>query len=267
VLRCDSDRFTSRSVEYNVKEAQYALDHLHEWMKPERVPSPLGFESGHIRVRRDPLGVTFIIGAWNEPWMLTSAPLVAAIAGGNTAVIKPTEVGHLGGPGPSSYPSTSTPRPSPWPKAGCPRRPHYWTRSGTSSSSPAAPRSARSSTRRRPSSSRPRCSNWAARTPPSCTRRPISALRRAGSPSAATSTPGTSAPRLTTYRCGEVKDEFVQEVKNAIPEMYGDDPKESPDYGRVINLRSFERLVGYLDSGSVAAGDHRDAAERYIAPR
>ena len=79
-------------VEYNVKEADYALDHLHEWMKPERVHTPLVFEPGHVRVRRDPLGVTLIMGAWNEPFMLTLAPLVAAIAGGNTAVLKPSEI-------------------------------------------------------------------------------------------------------------------------------------------------------------------------------
>ena len=49
-------------------------------------------EPGHVRVRRDPLGVTLIIGAWNEPYMLTLAPLVAAIAAGNTAVLKPSEI-------------------------------------------------------------------------------------------------------------------------------------------------------------------------------
>jgi acyl-CoA reductase-like NAD-dependent aldehyde dehydrogenase len=53
---------------------------------------PLVFEPGHIRVRRDPLGVTLIIGAWNEPFMLTFGPLTAALAAGNTAVLKPSEV-------------------------------------------------------------------------------------------------------------------------------------------------------------------------------
>ena len=53
---------------------------------------PLVFQPGHIRVRRDPLGVTLIIGAWNEPFMLTFGPLTAALAGGNTAVLKPSEV-------------------------------------------------------------------------------------------------------------------------------------------------------------------------------
>jgi len=49
-------------------------------------------DDGHIRIRRDPLGVCLVIGAWNEPYMLTLAPLVAAIAGGNTVVLKPSEI-------------------------------------------------------------------------------------------------------------------------------------------------------------------------------
>jgi len=79
-------------VAYCAKEADYALDHLAVWMEPHRAPMPLVFEPGHIRVRRDPLGVTLIIGAWNEPFMLTFGPLTAALAAGNTAVLKPSEV-------------------------------------------------------------------------------------------------------------------------------------------------------------------------------
>src|SRR6266567_2148678 len=43
-------------------------------------------------VRFDPLGVGLIIGTWNYPVMLTLSPLIAAISGGNAAVIKPSEV-------------------------------------------------------------------------------------------------------------------------------------------------------------------------------
>ena len=79
-------------VTYCGKEADYALKHLDAWMEPHHAPMPLVFEPGHIRVRRDPLGVTLIIGAWNEPFMLTFGPLAAALAAGNTAVLKPSEI-------------------------------------------------------------------------------------------------------------------------------------------------------------------------------
>src|SRR5580765_2534938 len=79
-------------VAYCAKEAEYSLQHLAAWMEPQRAPMPLMFEPGRIRIRRDPLGVTLIIGAWNEPFMLTFGPLAPALAAGNTAVIKPSEM-------------------------------------------------------------------------------------------------------------------------------------------------------------------------------
>jgi hypothetical protein len=64
----------------------------------------------------------------------------------------------------------------------------------------------------------------------------------------------------------EVKDEFVAHLKEAIHDFYGDDPKTSPDYGRIINRRSFDRLAGMISNGTVAAGGETDADELYIAP-
>jgi aldehyde dehydrogenase (NAD+) len=63
----------------------------------------------------------------------------------------------------------------------------------------------------------------------------------------------------------DVKDEFVGYLQEAIRDFYGDDPKHSPDCGRVINERNFDRLVGFLGSGTVAGGE-TDPDELYIAP-
>jgi acyl-CoA reductase-like NAD-dependent aldehyde dehydrogenase len=64
----------------------------------------------------------------------------------------------------------------------------------------------------------------------------------------------------------EVKEEFVRLMGQTIREFYGDDPQQSPDYGRIINRRNFDRLAGLLKSGRVAAGGRIDAADLYIAP-
>ena len=87
--RTDADLM---DVDYQHPRGGLRADHLHELDEAEHVPTPSLMEPGHVRVRRDPLGVTLIIGAWNEPYMLTLAPLVAAIAAGNTAVLKPSEI-------------------------------------------------------------------------------------------------------------------------------------------------------------------------------
>src|SRR6516225_1031375 len=44
-------------VAFSARNADYALEHLDNWMEPERVHMPLLFEPGHAHVRRDPLGV------------------------------------------------------------------------------------------------------------------------------------------------------------------------------------------------------------------
>lgn len=72
-------------------EIDYALNHLKEWMKPERRSTPIALELSRSEVRYEPKGVVLIIAPWNYPFNLVFAPLVGAIAAGNCAVIKPSE--------------------------------------------------------------------------------------------------------------------------------------------------------------------------------
>jgi aldehyde dehydrogenase (NAD+) len=69
-----------------------ALKNLHSWMKPRSVSTPIYNLPGSCKIVHDPLGLTLIIGAWNYPINVTLAPLVGAIAGGNGAILKPSEL-------------------------------------------------------------------------------------------------------------------------------------------------------------------------------
>ena len=73
-------------------EATYARKHLKSWMRRRRVLLPLNQLPGRGWVQYDPLGVVLVIGPWNYPLYLTLAPLVAAVAAGNCAVLKPSEL-------------------------------------------------------------------------------------------------------------------------------------------------------------------------------
>src|SRR5229473_2792557 len=79
-------------VKFLVGEADHALAHLRDWMQPVPISTPPMFTPSDAQVRFDPLGVGLIIGTWNYPVMLTLSPLIAAISGGNAAVIKPSDV-------------------------------------------------------------------------------------------------------------------------------------------------------------------------------
>jgi len=73
-------------------EATYARKHVRRWMRRRRESLPLAQLPGRAWVQYDPLGVVLVIGPWNYPLYLSLAPLVAAVAAGNCAVIKPSEL-------------------------------------------------------------------------------------------------------------------------------------------------------------------------------
>lgn len=75
-----------------VNAIKHARAHLHEWMETE--PRDVGwmFLPGRAEVVMQPLGVVGIISPWNYPMQLALAPLVSALAAGNRAMIKPSEM-------------------------------------------------------------------------------------------------------------------------------------------------------------------------------
>ncbi|MFI7669600.1 aldehyde dehydrogenase family protein [Nocardia sp. NPDC049526] len=73
-------------------EAVYAIKHLRGWMKKQRQPLSVIQYPGSAWIQYEPLGVVLIIGPWNYPVVLTLGPLIAALAAGNCAVIKPSEL-------------------------------------------------------------------------------------------------------------------------------------------------------------------------------
>jgi aldehyde dehydrogenase (NAD+) len=73
-------------------EIAYARRHLRRWMKPRRVATPLIAQLARSWTIAEPKGVVLIMSAWNYPLQLLGAPLVGAIAAGNAAVLKPSEL-------------------------------------------------------------------------------------------------------------------------------------------------------------------------------
>jgi len=73
-------------------EIKNAISNLRKWMKPEKVSSGLSTFPSSAKIYKDPLGVVLIIAPWNYPLQLLLIPLVGAIAAGNCAVLKPSEL-------------------------------------------------------------------------------------------------------------------------------------------------------------------------------
>ena len=78
---------------YGVKaEASFAIKNINSWMKTKRVASPLAISFSKSWIKPEPKGNILIISPWNYPIMLCLNPLIAAVASGNTAIIKPSEL-------------------------------------------------------------------------------------------------------------------------------------------------------------------------------
>src|SRR5579872_4634023 len=75
-----------------IAELNHTLKNLRRWMRPRRVRTNLLNLPSSSTIYRDPLGVVLIIAPWNYPFQLSMVPLMAAIAGGNGVVLKPSEL-------------------------------------------------------------------------------------------------------------------------------------------------------------------------------
>ncbi len=88
--KTDEDAWATE-IGFFLSELNYTIKHLHEWMRPNPVSTNLVNLPSTSYTIQEPLGVVCIIAPWNYPFQLLFTPLIGAIAGGNCAVLKPSE--------------------------------------------------------------------------------------------------------------------------------------------------------------------------------
>ncbi|MFF2445752.1 aldehyde dehydrogenase [Neobacillus sp. NPDC058068] len=89
--KSEFDAYTSE-IGFVLEELRFTIKHLRSWVKPKKVKTPLTHIGSSSYIYSEPYGVTLIIAPWNYPFQLAIAPLIGAIAAGNCAVIKPSEL-------------------------------------------------------------------------------------------------------------------------------------------------------------------------------
>lgn len=251
-------------------ELEHALKNLREWMRPERVPSPLSLWPASSSVHPQPLGVVLIIAPWNYPALLVLSPLVGAIAAGNCAVVKPSEetphtaavlekilaaafraehVQVVQGPGHTVIP----------PLMEAFRFDHlFFTGSaavGRKLLAMAAPQLV------------PATLELGGKSPAIVDRSAdihLAAKRIAWSKflNAGQTCIATDYALVHT----DVMESFLSEFATHTARFFGKDPQRSPDFARMVNDKHFQRVQRYLSNGRVEFGGSHDEAERYIAP-
>lgn len=78
-------------IGFVLSSISHMIKNLEQWMEPEMVKTPIHLQPAKSFVVREPYGSVLIIGPFNYPFQLVMEPLVGAIAGGNCAIVKPSE--------------------------------------------------------------------------------------------------------------------------------------------------------------------------------
>lgn len=100
-LKCDLGKCSIESyiteIGFVLAEIEYMLKHMKKFSSPRSVKTPLLYFGARSLLYPQPRGVVLIMGPWNYPFQLLLAPLVGAVAAGNCAVVKPSELApHTG---------------------------------------------------------------------------------------------------------------------------------------------------------------------------
>jgi aldehyde dehydrogenase (NAD+) len=251
-----------------VMEINIALKNLAKWMKPRSVKTGMDVFPAKAWVQPDPLGVVLVIGPWNYPFSLVFSPLVGAIAAGNCAIVKPSE--HA--PHTSRVVAELVQATFP-PEYVCvlegdaetsqallaERFDHIFFTGGTAIGRIVMAAAAKHLT--------PVTLELGGKSPcivDAKTNLARAAKRIAWGKFLNAGQICIAPDYLLIDR--SVKAEFLNHFQAVVTEFYGDNPANSADYGRIINARQFNRLVGLLNDGKAVIGGQFDADSRYIAP-
>ena len=258
-------------IAFTINEIDHTLKHLDAWNKPTKVKVPITFKPGSATLRPEPLGTVCIIAPWNYPVQLLFAPLVPALAAGNTAVLKPSEVT----PSVSALIEELVPR--------------YFNASTVAVVTGAVDETTALLEQRFDHifyTGNGKVGRVVMRAAAEHLT-PVTLELGGKSPAivAADANIEVSAKRLAWAKflnagqtCvapdyvlvdASVEDQFVTALADAVTTFYGADPRQSNDYARIVNERHHDRLMKLLEAGGYDAtviGGTGDRGSRYIAP-
>ncbi|HLS06068.1 MAG TPA: aldehyde dehydrogenase family protein [Wenzhouxiangella sp.] len=251
-------------------EIRHARRKLKRWMRPRRTFTPLIGQPARSWVQPEPLGVVLIIGAWNYPVQLVVGPLIAALAAGNCAIVKPSEIAAATSQLLAELVPEYLDRAAVRVVEGAVdettallklRYDHIFYTGGAAVGRIVMRAAAEHLT-------------------------PLTLELGGKSPCVidAGANMDSAARRLVWGKClnaGQTciapdyvlvagtdsdRDRLVEAIERELEAMYGDDRLASADYSKIINRRHFDRLVGYLDNGRIAAGGRHDSQTLRIEP-
>uniref|UniRef100_A0A670Z140 Aldehyde dehydrogenase n=1 Tax=Pseudonaja textilis TaxID=8673 RepID=A0A670Z140_PSETE len=257
---CFETEFTEVLLVRN--ELANALNNLCCWMKDENVHKNLMTLMDCAFIRKDPYGVVLIIAPYNYPIHFTLMPLVGAIAAGNCVVLKPSELSScterlLAKALPCYMDPVTDPEET---EKLLENKFDYIFYTGNNHVAKIVMTAAAKHLTPLTLELGGKCPCYVDRC---CNFQNVANRIVWGKCVNAGQT--CIAPDYVICTV-EVQEKLLPCLRQAICEFFGHEPKESPDFGRMVNDAHFQRARALLESGRVAIGGETDESERYIAP-
>ncbi|WP_375510123.1 aldehyde dehydrogenase [uncultured Nostoc sp.] len=251
-----------------IKDIDYAIKHLQNWTKPQKAAVSWDFFSYSAKIYPEPLGVVLIIGPWNYPFQLIISPLIGAIAAGNCAIIKPSEIAShtsdiiakiIAKNFDPAYLAVIEGGVEASQKLLAEKFDHIFFTGGTAVGKIIMAAAAKYLT-------------------------PVTLELGGKSPCIVDTDINLehTVKRITWGKfinAGQtciapdyllvnktIKKDLIDGLEKSLKEFYGENPVNSPDYARIISQKHFDRLVSFLKDGEVVIGGENQPSERYIAP-
>ena len=249
-------------------EISYMIRHTKKFAKRKTVATPLSQFHSHSYKQPVPYGNTLIMSPWNYPFLLTLDPLVAAIAAGNTAILKP-----------SAYsPATSKIIEKIIKECFAPEYVAVVTGGRAENTAlldqkfdlvffTGSQAVGREVLRHTAEHLTPAVLELGGKSP--CIVDASANIKLAAKRIVFGKylNCGQTCVAPDYILCeGSVKDEFVKAVVAEIKRQYGEDPLSNKDYGRIINEKHFARICALIDEEKVVFGGNTDPDTCQISP-
>ena len=267
--KTDEDAWATE-VGFFLSELNHTIKHLQEWMQPKSVATNLVNMPSTSYTIQEPLGVVCIIAPWNYPFQLLFTPLIGAIAGGNCAVLKPSEFApatakvmakivddlfpnnymlYLEGDGATVLPPLLTEN----------RFDHIFYTGSTAVGKIIYKYAAEQLV--------PVTLELGGKSPAVITADANLrvAARRLASPKFSNCGQMCIAPDYILVPT-DLKDKLIKELIIAIQSFYGAEAEASEHYGKIINDKQWLRITSYLSEGEIVYGGKSNREKLFIEP-
>lgn len=257
-------------IGFVLADIRYTIQNLQKWSAPKRVGTPLYLFPGKSKIQKEPYGSVLILGPYNYPVQLLAEPLIGAIAAGNCAVLKPSELTpHVSKAMYQIVHSTFKEEYIACVEGGVEVNQELLSQKFDYIFFTGSERVGRIVMKAAAENLTPVTLELGGKSPVIIekTANIKEAARRIAWGKLMNAGQTCVAPDYVLVDESR-KQQFLTEMKNAFFHLYGKEIKKNPHFGRIVNERHMERLQKILeqDAKYLFCGGEADALQRYIEP-